>query len=143
MRVFLAEDDIGGRSVVPEMVARIGGLQLVGRARGGREALAWLQRHPAQWDLTIVDLQQDSTQLDVVDHARRLHPLARIVVFSSLRSLEIRGECVRRGADAAFHKMRAGDFASWLDRLARRSAADAPCGLGREAPRLQGRAARC
>jgi DNA-binding NarL/FixJ family response regulator len=118
VRVFLAQDCLVTRSVLPDMLTRIGGLRLVARERGAREALSWIDTHPGQWDLCVVELEQEARQLDLVTRARALRPGVKVVVVSTFDSPEIQAECLGRGADAVFHKLRPGDFALWLEQQA-------------------------
>ena len=125
MRVFLVEDILTVRSIVPDMLCRLGGMQVVARARGHAAARAWLEQHAGEWDLVVVDLVLDGWWCgDVIGCARSTHPAGRLVVFSSMAAPEVRTRCLSLGADAAFPKMHVGDFAAWLD--AQRRLAPAP-----------------
>lgn len=116
MRVFLIEDILTVRSIVPDMLCRLGGLQLVARAKGQVQARAWLEAHADAWDLVVVDLVLDGWWCsDVIGCARSLHPAGRLVVFSSMTAPEVRARCMAAGADATFPKMHVGDFAAWVD----------------------------
>ena len=125
MRVFLVEDILTVRSIVPDLLCRLGGMQLVGRAKGHASARAWLEQHVHGWDLAVIDLVLDGWWCtDVIGCARSTHGEGRLVVFSSMAAPEVRARCLATGADAAFPKMQVGDFAAWLDAL--RRAASAP-----------------
>ena len=120
MRVFLVEDILTVRSIVPDLLCRLGGMQLVGRAKGHASARAWLEQHAHGWDLAVIDLVLDGWWCsDVIGCARTTHGEGRLVVFSSMAAPEVRARCLSTGADAAFPKMQVGDFAAWLDALRR------------------------
>lgn len=124
MRVFLVEDILTVRSIVPDMLCRLGGMQVVGRAKGHAAARAWLEQHADDWDLVVVDLVLDGWWCsDVIGCARSTHPGGRLVVFSSMAAPEVPARCLSIGADAAFPKMHVGDFVAWVDAQGRLSPA--------------------
>ena len=136
MRVFLVEDILTVRSIVPDLLCRLGGMQLVGRAKGHASARAWLEQHAQGWDLAVIDLVLDGWWCsDVIGCARSTHGEGRLVVFSSMAAPEVRARCLSTGADAAFPKMNVGDFAAWLDALRRAAGAPALAPIRTEAGR--------
>ena len=116
VRVFLVEDILTVRSIVPDLLSRLGGLQLVARAKGHAQSRAWLEAHAQEWDLVVVDLVLDGWWCsDLIACARGLHAGGRLAVFSSMTAPEVRARCLAAGADAVFPKMQVGDFAAWVD----------------------------
>ena len=122
MRVFLVEDILTMRSIVPDMLCHLGGMQVVARAKGHAHARSWLEAHAQAWDLVVVDLVLDGWWVaDVIACARGSRPGGRVVVFSSIAAPDVQARCLSAGADAVFPKMHVGDFAAWLDAQGRNS----------------------
>jgi two-component system OmpR family response regulator len=122
VRVFLVEDILTVRSIVPDMLCRLGGMQVVARAKGHADARSWLEAHAQAWDLAVIDLVLDGWWVaDVIACARGSRPGGRVVVFSSIAAADVQARCLSAGADAVFPKMHVGDFASWLDAQGRNS----------------------
>ncbi len=120
VRVLLVEDILTSRSIVPDLLCRLGGIELAARTKGHAQSRAWLEQHAGEWDLVVIDLVMDGWWCsDVIRCARSTHPAGRLVVFSSMAAPEVQARCVACGADAAFPKMQVGDFAAWLDTLGR------------------------
>ena len=117
LKAMVAKDRLTRRSLVPSMLGAIAGIQLVATVTGAEVAMTWLASHSDEWELAVVTLEHDPAQLEVVSFARGSKASAKIVVFGSIVSGEIRAECLRCGADAAFSSRRSGDFVAWLDQL--------------------------
>lgn len=117
MRALLINDRFTRGSVLAGMLSTVGGLRLVASVTGADVAMTWLAVHPNDWDVSIVTLEEDAAQLEVIAFARAANPRARIVVFGSIVSGGVRAECLRCGADAAFSSRQPGDFALWLSEL--------------------------
>ncbi|MDB5957903.1 hypothetical protein [Ramlibacter sp.] len=116
MRVFLVEDILTVRSIVPDMLCRLGGLQLVARTKGHAQSRAWFEGHGEGWDLAVIDLVLDGWWCsDLIACARSSHPGGRLVVFGSVAAPAVPPCPAVVLADAAFARMRVGDFATWLD----------------------------
>jgi two-component system OmpR family response regulator len=116
VRVLLVEDLAVVRKLIADMLSRMGGVQLVATASREAEATSWIEQHPHDWDLAIVDLVLDAgSGMGVIGHGRRHHPAGKIVVFSSFATPHVRSHCIGLGADAVFDKMQCGDFVAWLD----------------------------
>ena len=115
LRVFLVDDLVTMRSLIEDLLSTIGGLRLMATANGEGEAKMWLDDHPGEWDLAIVDLVLDQgSGMGVVQHARRAHPEGRIVVFSAFATPGIQSHCRKLGADGVFDKTQTRDFIAWL-----------------------------
>lgn len=56
MRVFLAEDDAALRKQLVQFLGSLLGVDIVGEAATQQDATDWLDAHPADWDLALVDL---------------------------------------------------------------------------------------
>jgi len=115
LRVFLVDDLVTMRSLIEDLLFTIGGLRLMATANGEGEAKVWLDDHAGAWDLAIVDLVLDQgSGMGVIQHARRVHPQGRIVVFSAFATPGIQAHCLRLGADGVFDKTQTSEFIHWL-----------------------------
>lgn len=115
LRVFLVEDIENLRSLVQELFASIGGLDMAGNATTEAEAKLWLEENLDGWDLAIVDLVlEQGSGMGVVAHAKQKWPVKKVVVFSSYVSPGIRNHCLALGADGVFGKDQTSEFVSWL-----------------------------
>jgi DNA-binding NarL/FixJ family response regulator len=119
LRVFLAEDLASMHALIGELLAAMGGLRLAGTAATEAEAMLWLDDHPGEWDLCIVDLMLDQgSGFGVIAHAAAMRGQGRILAFSGYMSEGIREHCLRLGADAAFDKADTASFIAWLAQFA-------------------------
>jgi DNA-binding NarL/FixJ family response regulator len=117
VKVFLVEDLKAIHSLMAELLATVGGFEVLGIAGTEAEAKLWLDEHKAGWDLAIVDLVlEQGSGMEVVRHARRAGS-GRIAVFSGYASPGIRANCLRLGADEVFDKADTEAFTSWLASL--------------------------
>jgi DNA-binding NarL/FixJ family response regulator len=121
LRVFLVEDLAGTRGLIQDMLAVIGGSRVVGTASTEAEANLWLDDHPLEWDLAIVDLVLgQGSGMGVVRRCKSVSRSGRIVVFSSYVSPGIRAHCLQIGADAVFEKGESAAFIGWVHDEVRR-----------------------
>jgi two-component system OmpR family response regulator len=117
-RVFLVEDLRSMHTLLADLFATIGGLEIVAVSSTEAEAKLWLDEHPGEWDLAIIDLVlAQGSGMGVVSHAHRAAKGAgKVVVFSGYASPGIRAHCLSLGADAVFEKSETGEFIGWLSR---------------------------
>ncbi|MCD6077268.1 MAG: putative response regulator, CheY [Ramlibacter sp.] len=119
-RVFLVEDLRNMHTLLADLFASIGGLDIVAISRTEAEARLWLDEHPGGWDLAVIDLVLDQgSGMGVVSQARRQPCSGKVLVFSSYASPGIRAHCLSLGADAVFDKGEPGEFIEWLSREVR------------------------
>jgi DNA-binding NarL/FixJ family response regulator len=106
VRLLLVEDLPQMQGVVLDLLSTVGTFQLVEAASTEAEANLWLDEHPGEWDLAVIDLiLEQGTGLGVVARAHRTSPACgKVVVFSDYASEGIRKHCLKLGADAAFQK---------------------------------------
>lgn len=62
LRVFLAEDARNMYVMFAALFAELGDMTVGGSARTEAEALLWLDEHPGQWDLAVVDLSSKARE---------------------------------------------------------------------------------
>ena len=119
VRVFLVEDLLRMRGLLTDLFTSMGGFRVVAAASTEAEAKLWLDDHPGQWDLAIVDLVLDQgAGMNVIARCRRDPDGGRIVVFSSYASPGVRQHCLELGADAVFDKSETEAFIAWCDAFA-------------------------
>lgn len=119
VRVFLVEDLQRMRGLLTDLFTSIGGFRVVATASTEAEAKLWLDDHPGQWDLAIVDLVLDQgAGMNVIGRCRREPHGGRVVVFSSYASPGVRQHCLELGADAVFDKSETEGFIAWCDEFA-------------------------
>jgi DNA-binding NarL/FixJ family response regulator len=116
LRAFLVEDLQGMRRLIEDLFASIGGVRLVGAAGTEAEANLWLDDHPGEWDVAIIDMVlEQGSGMGVIGRAKRLPDAGRVAVFSSYASAAVRERCIALGADAVFEKSDTEGFIRWLD----------------------------
>ena len=112
IRVFLVEDTRHMQEVITDLLRSVGDFELAGSASTEAEAILWLQEHPADWDLAIIDLVlEQGTGMGVIAHCKPRAPNSRVVVFSDYVTPGIYKHCLGLGADAALAK---GDLDSFI-----------------------------
>ena len=114
VKLLLVEDlpKLGG--VLTDLLATVGDFELVKSVGTEAEANLWVDEHPGEWDLAVVDLVlEQGTGLGVVARARDRSPASKLVVFSDYATEGIRKHCLRLGADAAFQK--GADMGAFVD----------------------------
>jgi two-component system, OmpR family, response regulator len=118
IRVFVVEDLENMRGLLAAVFETVK-FEIVGTAGSEAEAMLWLEDHPGQWDLAVVDLMlSQGTGFGVTTRARHTHPTGCIAVLSSFVSETIEKHCLTLGADAAFDKANTAEFLSWIRRVA-------------------------
>lgn len=121
LRVFLVEDLHRMRSLLNDLFTSMGGFRVVAMASTEAEAKLWLDDHPGEWDLAIIDLVLDQgAGMNVIRTCKGQETGGRIVVFSSYASPGVRQHCLKLGADAVFDKSETERFIAWCDDLAAR-----------------------
>ena len=115
-RVLLVEDLRSMQVLLADMFASIGGFEVVQVVVTEAEAKLWLDEHPGEWDLAIVDLVlAQGSGMGVVARARATAANgAQVAVFSGYASPGIRSHCHALGADAVFDKSDTVGFIRWL-----------------------------
>lgn len=128
LRVFLVEDSGSARTLLQELFDSVGGLRVLAGAESESQAAEWLQAHPTDWDVAVVDLVlEEGSGFAVLRQARQLSPHGRIAVFSGYVTPALREYCLRIGADAVIDKEDPAALARWL-RQARAEYGSAPAG---------------
>lgn len=118
LRVFLVEDLQRMRGLLDELFASMGGLRLVASAETEALANLWLDEHPGEWDVAVIDLVlEQGAGMNVIRRCKEAPAGGAIVVFSSYATPGVRQHCLEIGADAVFDKTDTSGFIGWLDDL--------------------------
>jgi two-component system, OmpR family, response regulator len=123
--MVMVEDSREIISVIEELLAPDGRFHVKGRNATESEAAQWLELHPADWDIAVIDLVlRDGSGFNVIRRYREANESGRIVVLSDYATLNIKLRCVELGADAVFTK---GEFKAFIAYVS---------GLRKEPPRV-------
>jgi len=115
LRVFLVDDLISMHTLMRDLFAAVGGVELVATASSEGEAKLWLEDHPGTWDVAVLDLVlQQGSGMGVIGPCRQAHGPGQVVVFSSYVTPVIRQHCLALGADDVFGKDETARFVTWL-----------------------------
>jgi DNA-binding NarL/FixJ family response regulator len=121
VRVFLVEDLHRMRSLLNDLFESMGGFKVVAMAGTEAEAKLWLDDHPGEWDVAIIDLVlEQGAGMNLIRICKAQDNGGRIAVFSSYASPGVRQHCLDLGADAVFDKSETEGFIAWCDDLTSR-----------------------
>jgi DNA-binding NarL/FixJ family response regulator len=97
VRVAIADDNDGVRTLLQVLIELDGRMELVGMATDGHEALALVaETHP---DAILLDLSMPVLDgLEVLTTLRRDHPETRVVVYSGFSGAEVQTAAFEAGA---------------------------------------------
>lgn len=124
LRAYLVEDSPVIRENLIDTLSELASVQVVGYADREIDALGWLQAHPNDWDVLIIDIfLRQGSGLGVLRSVLPQSANRKIVVFSNYATVDMRTKCRELGADAVFDKSNEIDD---LIAYCRRLAADAP-----------------
>lgn len=105
VRILLVEDNPLVQAQLREALGEVPGLAIAHVARTARDATEWLQRHPDDWDLAVVDIfLADGHGFQVLRGCRERRPWQRAVVYSNYTRDPVREHARLAGADAVFDK---------------------------------------
>jgi len=105
LRLFLVEDSPVIRENLSATLEEILDAKVVGTAETESEAIKWLNGHPGDWDLAIVDIfLREGSGLGVLAFCGDRRPETRIVVLSNYATRSMRERCLELHADRVFDK---------------------------------------
>lgn len=105
LRVFLVEDNLTIRLRLMDMLTDLVDARLVGIAEQENDAVQWLNKHPDDWDVAIVDIfLKSGSGLPVVSACTGRSPKQRVLVLTNYATPEIRTQAYHLGADRVFDK---------------------------------------
>lgn len=107
------------QGLMREVFATLGNFRIVATAGAEADATVWLEDHPGEWDVAVIDLLLDQgTGMGVIARCRAAAPQGHIIVFSNYASPAVNRHCHKLGADAVFAKSESGRFIDYCARLA-------------------------
>ncbi|MBI2769825.1 MAG: response regulator transcription factor [Burkholderiales bacterium] len=105
MRVLLVEDDPVMQRELARTVNAIDGGLVVMSCDSAQPAIDWLDQHPQEWDLAVVDMfLKEGHGFDVLRQCRKTLPHQRAVMLSNYAPDEVAGYARAAGADIFFDK---------------------------------------
>lgn len=121
VRVFLVEDLAGARSLMEELLGRLGAFRVVGSAHTEAEANLWLEENPGGWDLAVIDLVlHEGNGMGVVAKCESLETKGIVVVYSAYATPGVRKHCLNLGASAVFDKIETEPLIAFCNELLNR-----------------------
>lgn len=113
VRVVLVEDLKPMQELLRELLAALGGFELVCVAATETAATEWLLRHKGGWDLAIFDLLlQEGSGFTLLSRCRD-EPSA-VLVFSDFVTPAVRERCLHLGADGVISKAQFPQLRAYL-----------------------------
>ena len=114
VRVFVVEDQKPMQGLIADLLASVGGFEVVGTAFNETGATDWLHRHRGGWDLAIVDLLLgEGSGFTLLSRCNK-EPGGAVVVFSDFVTPVVRQRCIRLGADGVISKAQFGELRAYL-----------------------------
>ena len=114
VRVFLVEDSKPMQDLVRDLLASVGGFDVVGSADNETSATEWLLRNRGGWDLAIVDLLLgEGSGFTLITRCHKARSGA-VLVFSDFVTPVVRQRCIRLGADGVISKAQFGELRAYL-----------------------------
>ncbi|WP_157612248.1 response regulator [Variovorax paradoxus] len=105
MRVFLAEDDAAMREHLGQVLRAIPRLEIVFAAATEEEAIGWLDTHPQDWDLALIDLFLERGHgFNILRRCAVRSSHQQVVLMSNYARDPVRERAAETGADAFFDK---------------------------------------
>lgn len=105
LRAFIIEDHPIIRASLVATLAELANVEVVGCLENETSARVWLQQHPQDWELGIVDLfLRDGSGLGVIAACQQRSSHQKVVLLSNFAISEVRDRCLQLGADAVFDK---------------------------------------
>ena len=104
-KAYIVEDNDLIRDNLVETLTELAGIQTIGYSTTEAGACSWLEQHPADWDLLVVDLfLEQGNGLGVLRKCAQRSKLQTVVVLSNYATNDVRDRCLACGADAIFDK---------------------------------------
>jgi len=105
LQAFIVEDNPTIRENLIGTLEELTCVKVAGTSATEDAALAWLDQHPDDWDLLIVDLfLKQGSGIHLAQRISVRRPNQKVVVFSNYINANIRKRCAQLGVDAVFDK---------------------------------------
>jgi DNA-binding NarL/FixJ family response regulator len=103
--IYLVEDSEVLREQLSAMLKEFVGQEVLGFSSTEAQATAWLNSHPDQWRVAVLDLfLQQGSGLGVLSSCQARRPGQKVVVLTNYATPDIRRRALALGADAVFDK---------------------------------------
>ena len=121
MNAYVVEDNATIRENLVGALEELTSVKVIGMSATEDEGQIWLDQHPQQWDLVIVDLfLKKGSGMGLVKRIKRHRVGQKIIVFSNYVNFNVRKRCAQLGVDAVFDK--STEIDSLVDYCARQCA---------------------
>jgi two-component system OmpR family response regulator len=105
LTVFVVEDNDEIQENLVSALEELTCVKVIGASATEDDALAWVERHPNEWDMLIVDLfLRKGSGIRLAQRVRRGRPGQKLIVFSNYVNAAVRKRCAQLGVDAVFDK---------------------------------------
>ena len=105
MNAYVVEDNATIRENLVGALQELTSVKVIGTSATEDESRMWLDEHPQQWDLVIVDLfLKKGSGMGLVQRINRRRAGQKVVVFSNYVNFNVRRRCAQLGVDAVFDK---------------------------------------
>lgn len=105
LRTYIVEDNATIRDNLIATLEELTAVKTVGFSDSENESTEWLNSHPEEWDLAILDLfLKQGSGLGVLVGCKNRKAHQKVVVLSNYATPDIRMRCANLGVDAVFDK---------------------------------------
>lgn len=103
--IFLAEDDAQLRDTLIAAMDAVCDAEVVATAETESDAVHWLNGHPRDWSLAVLDLfLKNGTGFGVLQQLPSAEARERVIVLTNSATRENRNRCLQLGARAVYDK---------------------------------------
>lgn len=98
MKVLIVDDSAIVQECLKSMFDDQKGIQIVGQAKNGIEALKFIKQHKPH--AVILDIRmQGGNGIDVLQHIKQIDPSIKVIMFTNYPYSQYRTKCLESGAD--------------------------------------------
>ena len=114
LTVFIADDSDFIRERLPEMLAELSGVVIIGQADDGIEAVKSIRElHP---DVAILDIRMPGKSgIEVLKEVKKFDPQCKVIMLTNYPYPQYQKKCLEAGASFFFEK--SSDFDALFDTL--------------------------
>lgn len=103
MKVLIVDDSAIVQERLISMFEDQKGIQIVGQAQNGIEALKFIKQHKP--NAVILDISMPSGNgIDVLQHIKQIDPSIKVIMFTNFPYSQYRTKCLESGADYFLYK---------------------------------------
>jgi len=105
LHAFIVEDNPMLCESLVDTLEELTCVRVLGTTGNEGRAITWLQQHPHDWQVLVVDLfLRSGSGLHLVERLPARGPWQKVVVFSNYVNATVRKRCAQLGVDAVFDK---------------------------------------